>query len=160
MSGPYKFFVVLHLVSVVVGIGTVSLNGIYGSIASKRRGAEGLAVSQANFDVSQIGEKFIYAIPVFGILAVLTSDDVWGFDQTWIWLSIVLYVIALGIAHSVLIPSHRRIDELSAKLASGQGGAAEAAELEAVAKKMPPAGATANLIAVAIIVLMVWKPGV
>jgi len=86
--------------------------------------------------------------------------DVWEFDQTWIWLSILLYVVALGIAHSVLIPSHRRSNQLSATLASGQGGAAEAAELEAVAKKMPSAGATANLLAVIIIFLMVWKPGV
>ena len=154
MSGLYKLLVVLHIVSVVVGIGTVSLNGIYGSIAGKKKGPEGLAVSQANFDVSMIGEKFIYAIPVFGILAILASDDAWKFDQIWVWLSMLLYIAALGIAHAVLIPSHRKINELAAGPPSPEVGA----QMQALMKKMAPAGMTANLLAVAIIALMVWKP--
>jgi uncharacterized membrane protein len=160
MSGWYKLFVVLHLLSVVVGLGGVMLNGVYGSIAAKRKGPEGLAVSEANYSVSMLAEKFIYAIPIFGILAVLTSDEVWAFDQTWIWLSIVLYVVALGIAHAVLIPGHRRINELSAALNAGRGGPAEASALEATARTMAPAGAVTNVLVVVLIALMVWKPGV
>jgi uncharacterized membrane protein len=160
MSGWYKLFVVLHLVTVVVGIGGVVLNGVYASIAAKRKGPEGLAVSEANFTVSMLAEKFIYAIPVFGILAILASDEVWAFDQTWIWMSIVLYVVAMGIAHGVLIPGHRRINELSTALNAGRGGPAEASVLEATARKMAPAGAAVDLLAVVLIILMVWKPGV
>lgn len=155
----FELLVFLHLVAVVVGIGTVFLNGVYANISMKRQGAEGLAVSEANFEVSALAEKFIYAIPVFGILAVLASDDAYDFAETWIWLSTLLYVIAIGISHSIVIPGHRRINELSRVMGSGQGGQAEGEEMAAIGKRMAPAGMALDLLALVIIGLMVWKPG-
>lgn len=155
----FELLVFLHLVAVVVGIGTVFLNGVYANISMKRQGAEGLAVSEANFEVSALAEKFIYAIPVFGILAVLASDDAYDFAETWIWLSTLLYVIAIGISHSIVIPGHRRMNELSRVMGSGQGGQAEGEEMASIGKRMAPAGMALDLLALVIIGLMVWKPG-
>ena len=155
----FELLVFLHLVAVVVGIGTVFLNGVYANISMKRQGAEGLAVSEANFEVSALAEKFIYAIPVFGILAVLASDDAYDFAETWIWLSTLLYVIAIGISHSIVIPGHRRMNELSRAMGSGQGGQAEGEEMASIGKRMAPAGLALDLLALVIIGLMVWKPG-
>lgn len=154
----FELLVFLHLVAVVVGIGTVFLNGMYANIAMKRQGTEGVAISEANYDVSAIAEKFIYAIPVFGVLAVLANDGI-EFSQVWIWLSIVLYIAAIGVAHAVVIPGHRRLNELGRLMSSGQAGPAEGAEMEALGKRMAPAGMTLNLLAVVLIGLMVWKPG-
>lgn len=155
----FELMVFLHLVTVVVGIGTVFLNGVYANISMKHQGLEGVAISEANEKVSGIAEKFIYAIPVFGILAVLASDDAYEFSETWIWLSIVLYVAAIGVAHSIVIPSHRRLNELGRIMGSGQGGPAEGQEMAAIGKRMAPAGMTLDLLAVVLIALMVWKPG-
>lgn len=155
----FELLVFLHLVAVVVGIGTTFLNGVYATIAMKRQGVEGIAISEANFVVSDVAEKFIYAIPVFGILAVLASDDVYEFSQTWIWLSTVLYVVAVGIAHSIVIPGHRRLNELARLMSSGQGGPAEGQEMATIGKRMAPGGMALNLLAVVLIGLMVWKPG-
>ena len=66
------------------------LNGLYAAQAQKRQGPPGRAVSEANFAVTSVAEKVIYLIPVFGILLVLASDDVFKFSQTWVWLSLVL----------------------------------------------------------------------
>jgi hypothetical protein len=77
------------------------------------------------------------------------SDDVWSFGQTWIWLSIVLYVIALGISHGVMVPNGK-------KMLAGPSGPEEAA---ALGKKLAAGGMTLDLLAVVLIVLMVWKPG-
>lgn len=79
----YELLVFLHLVAVIVGIGGVMLDGLYAKQAMKGEGTEGVAVSEANFvavseanfAVSDVAEKFIYAIPVFAILAVFASDD-------------------------------------------------------------------------------------
>ena len=155
----FELMVFLHLVTVVVGIGTVFLNGVYANISMKHQGLEGVAISEANEKVSGIAEKFIYAIPVFGILAVLASDDAYEFSETWIWLSIVLYVAAIGVAHSIVIPSHRRLNELGRIMGAGQGGPAEGQEMAAIGKRMAPAGMTLDLLAVVLIALMVWKPG-
>ena len=67
-SGTYKLFLVLHILSAIIGFGAVFLNAIYGQQARARKGREGLAISQANFLVSSIGMYFIYAVFVFGIL--------------------------------------------------------------------------------------------
>ena len=157
-SGIYKTLLVLHILTAIVGLGAVMLNGIYAAQAQKRAGPGGRAVSEANYFVSNIGEKFIYAIPVFGILLVWASDKAWKFSQTWIWLSLLLYVIAIGISHSILIPGHKRINALLAEME--QGPPPQVAELQAIDKRMAPAGAALDVFVVVFLILMVWKPGV
>ena len=149
--GYYAVLKIIHIVTIVVGIGTVSLNGIYGAKAKAAGRNGGVAIGRANYDVSKVAEYFIYAIPVTGILMVI-DHDFWDWDQTWVWLSIALYVVALGISHAIQIPSARRMNEL---MAAGPPND-ETASLE---KKLGAGGMTLNLIALAIIVLMVWKPG-
>jgi hypothetical protein len=158
MSGPYKFFLVLHLLAVVAGIGTTVLNGVYGAKA-KAAGPNGGHIGKANFEVTMIAERIIYTIPIFGIILVLLSDDVWDFGQFWIWGSLILFVIALGIAHGVMVPNSKRMLELGAKMGSGQGGPSDVAAMEATGKRLAAGGMTLNLMLVAFVVLMVWKPG-
>ena len=149
----YMLLKIVHIVTVVAGIGAVSLNGLYGAKAKAAGPNGGVAISQANFDVSKVAEYFIYAIPVTGIVMMLLTDEhSWEWSQTWVWLSIVLYVAGLGITHGVMVPSSRRMIEL---LSSGPPND----ETSALEKKLAGGGTTLNLLAVAIIVLMVWKPG-
>ena len=159
MSGPYKFFLVLHILAVIAGIGTTVLNGVYGAKA-KAAGPNGGHIGRANFEVTLLAEKIIYLVPIFGILLVFLSDDRWDFGMFWIYGSLVLFAIALGIAHGVMIPSTKRLLEVGAKLGSGQGGPADGAEMEALGKRLQMGGMTLNLIIVIIVVLMIWKPGV
>ena len=148
----YTLLKIVHIVTVVAGIGTVSLNGIYGAKAKEAGPNGGVAIASANHFVSDVAEKFIYAIPVTGIL-MLVVEDYWEFSQTWVWLSTLLYVVALGISHAVMIPSSRRMIEV---MSAGPPNE-ESAALE---KKLAGGGMALNLLAVVIIVLMVWKPGI
>jgi uncharacterized membrane protein len=158
-TGLWHFVLLLHIVAVVVGIGATMLNGVYAAKARSAGGPAAGAIMQANFDVTLLAEKIIYTIPVFGILLLILSDGVYEFGQTWVWLSIVLYVIAMGIAHGVMIPSGKAMLAVGAKLGSGQGGPADAAQAEALGKKLATGGMTLDLLAVALIALMIWKPG-
>ncbi|HEV7525436.1 MAG TPA: DUF2269 family protein [Acidimicrobiia bacterium] len=162
-SGLYKTLLVLHVLTAIVGLGAVMLNGIYAAQAQKRPGPGGRAVSEANFTVSSIGEKFIYAIPIFGILLVLASDKQWKFSQTWIWLSLLIYVVAIGVSHAILIPGHKRINALLAEMEQGPppagGPPPQVVELQSIGKRMAAAGATLNVFVVVFLILMVWKPG-
>jgi len=162
ISGYYNVLLVLHVLTAIVGLGSVMLNGLYASQAAKRPGPAGRAVSEANFAVSTIGEYFIYAIPVSGILLVLASHHAWKFSQTWIWLALVLYVVAIGISHSILIPGHKKINALMAEMetAPATGGPPpQTVELQAIGKRMAAAGATLNVFVAVFLILMVWKPG-
>ena len=53
-SDGYNVVLVLHLLSVIIGLGTVFLNAIYGAQAKSRRGPDGLAIAQANLKVTEI----------------------------------------------------------------------------------------------------------
>ena len=162
-SGIYKVLLVVHILSVVVGIGAVMLNGLYAAQAQKRQGPPGRAVSEANFAVSGIAEYVIYTIPLWGILLVLVSDDAWSFSDTWIWLSIVLFIVAMGISHGVLIPGHKKINGLLLEMEQGPppagGPPPQVAQITELGKRQAAAGMTLNLLVVVFLVLMVWKPG-
>src|SRR5829696_1800736 len=157
-SGIYKFLLVLHLIAVVVGFGSVMLNGVYAARAKRAGGREGVAIAEANTFVSdKVAELFIYAVPILGILLILVSDDVWKFDQKWISFSFLLYLIGIGLSHAMLRPSVKRLNALSAQLASappnpGAGGAPpEVAELEGLEKRVGAIGAALNVLVVVII---------
>ena len=47
--------------------------------------------------MSKIGEYFIYAVFIFGVLLVVLSDEAWSFSDSWIVAAIVLYVLGLGL---------------------------------------------------------------
>ena len=166
-SDAYKIVLVLHLLSVIIGLGAVFLNAIYGAQAKSRRGPEGLAIVQANLKVTEIAQYFIYAIPIFGIGLVFMSKtdgiEIFKFSQTWVWLSLVLYIIALGLSHGILMPSVKRLQVLMGEVvAAGPpagGPPPQAAEMEQLGKRIAPVGAALNLLVIVIVALMVFKPG-
>ena len=57
----------------------------------------------------KVAEIFIYLTAVFGLGLVGLSDKIWKFSQTWIWLAIVVYVLALGVSHGLLMPRVKRL---------------------------------------------------
>lgn len=167
-SGIYKLLLVLHVLAAIVGFGGVMLNGLYGMQAKNRKGSEGLAVAEANYFVStKAAEPAIYLVFVFGILLVVTSDDVWSFGDLWVSLSMGLYVIAIGLTHGVLTPNVRRMQALMGELitmgppppqgATG-GPPPQAVELANRGRTVGAVGAALNLFVVAILFLMIWKP--
>jgi hypothetical protein len=173
-SGVYKLLLVLHIFCAIVGFGAVYLNALYGQQVRKRQGREGLAVYEANFFVSGVGQYFIYGVFVFGFLLVLTSDDAWKFDQTWVWLAMALYLVSLGVSHGVLLPAVKRMGVLMRELvamgpppAGGTGSVPErpagpppqVVEMGALGKRVGAAGAFLDVMVVVILALMVWKPG-
>ena len=162
-SGIFKALLVLHILSAIVGLGSVMLNGLYAAQSQTRPGPAGRAVSEANEAVSNIAEKVIYLIPVFGILLVLASDSAIKFSYTFVWLSLALFIGALGVSHAVLIPGHRKINELLLEMEQGPppagGPPPQLAQIQALGKRQAAAGASLNVVVAVILILMIWKPG-
>jgi hypothetical protein len=165
----YDLVLVLHLLVVIVGFGGVMLNGIYGASAKNAGGLEGLAIARANHRVSNVAEKMIYFVPVFGIALVFMSDGAIKFSETWVWLAIVVYAIAITLSQAVMMPTVNRMivlmGELSALAPVGAGGPPaggpppQAIEMQALGKKVAITGTVLNLAVVTVVVLMVFKPG-
>jgi len=140
----YNVFLLLHLMAAIVGFGAVVLNGIYDARAKRLGGAEGRAVAETNFAVSNIAEYAIYSVPIWGFAMIGLSDDAIEFSQTWIWLSLILYVVGLGIAHGVMRKGAKQLIE---------------SRTDDVEKRVAAGGAVLNVLLVIIVALMIWKPG-
>jgi hypothetical protein len=167
-SGAYHFVLVLHITAAIVGFGAVTLNAIYAQEIQKRQGPEGLAVFDANERVANIGEMFIYAVALFGIILVMMSDDYHSFGDTWVWLAILVYAAAITIVRGIHFPNLRRMRVLMGELvamgpppAGAPAGARppQVAELEERGKRAAIFGTLLNLMLVTIIFLMIYKPG-
>ena len=167
----YRILLVLHILCAIIGFGAVYLNALYGQQIRKRRGAEGIAIYEANFFVTGIGQYFIYAVFVFGFILVAASNA-WKFSQTWVWLAMTFYVIALGVSHGMLLPAVRRMGVLMKELAAAgpppganpsQGPPAgpppQVAELGTLGQRVGVTGAFLDIMVIVILALMVWKPG-
>jgi hypothetical protein len=164
LSNTFKVLLVLHILSAIVGIGGVTLNGLYAAQAQKRQGPTGRAVSEANYAVTSVAEKVIYLVPVFGILLVLASDGAFKFSMTFVWLSLTLFIAALGLSHSILIPGHKKINTLLLEMEQGPppvgGPPPQVAQIQVLGKKQASTAMVLDLILVVIVCLMIWQPGV
>ncbi len=160
-SGVYRVIVLLHILAAIVGFGGVLLNGVYAMEARKRPGPSGRAVSESNFAVSMVAEKVIFAVPLLGLAAVGASDDAWSLGDTWLWLSLVLMIVGLGIAHTVMTPGHRRINQLLAEMESSAptgGPPPQLVEVQATGRRLGMMSMVLNVLLVTILALMIWKP--
>ena len=162
----YRIVLILHILCAIVGFGAVFLNGIYAAQAKSRKGPEGLAIAEANFKVSKVGELFIYAVFLLGFALVAMSDDLLQVQPD--------LAVARGgpVRHRArhlarpLIPREKKLLALMRELvAAGPPGAGtggpppQVAQMEALGKQCAAFGGTLNVLLIVIVFLMVWKPG-
>ena len=160
-TGPYRVVLLLHILCAIAGLGGVMLNGIYTVASRNAIGHGALALVRANAKATKVAEMFIYSVPILGFALVAMSEDAWGFDQTWIWLSTVVYAVALAISIGLLLPTARQFERLVSQLETDGAPPTAAVEiaLDGLLKKQAAFGSTLHLITVALLVLMIWKPG-
>lgn len=160
-SFAYNLVLLLHITCAIVGFGGVLLNGVYASRARQLPPEQNLAVMEVNSFVSmKVAEVFIYLVPLFGLGLVSMGD--WPWSSLWVWLSLVIYVLALGLSHGVVMPTVKKMLTLQREMvAAGPpagGPPPQAAELEAMGKRVGGVSMVLDLSLVAILVLMIWKP--
>ncbi len=146
---------VLHVLSAVVGFGAIFLTGIYAGLG-RRRASE--AVRRYFAPGPNWAARAVYLVPVLGVALVETSHGTDRFAQPWIWISIVLWVLAAGLAHAVVWPGERRIQVLVLEILAGRTGARRP-ELDRACRRVERAAVAIDVAFVATLVLMVAKPG-
>jgi uncharacterized membrane protein len=161
-DGIYNVFFLLHILAIVLGFGAVMLNGVYAAQVKARTGLSALAVAEANTFVGfKVAEWIIYTVPIWGFALLGLSDGVWELGDTWVWLSLLLYLAGLGISHALLRPTVQRFNTTLGQAAAGNAGVSPASipELVALDKRLAAIGGLLNLLVVVVLVLMIWKPG-
>lgn len=125
MSTTFKIFFLLHVLSFITAFAP--------TVVSILPGNRGTAVAAAR----TVYSPALILTGLFGILMIVTSDDVFAFDQTWISLALLVWIAMNGVFHSIVMPG-RRIGS-STKVDGGQ--------------------AIMTALLVVQLYLMIWKPG-
>lgn len=160
MGTGYEVFVTLHLICVVGGFGYLAYSGLTLTLGRRRGAAIGtLEVAQ---QVSTLAELLVYGAFLFGVAAVGSSHR-WHFGQAWVIAAIVLYAAAIGVLHGLVRPSQRQYTSLAKQVASIEGPVVgtppEVRRIERLEQRIGLGWGMFNVIVVAVIVLMVVKPG-
>lgn len=157
-SNLYRFFLLLHILSAVVGFGGVIAHGMYNAKAFRSRAAEALVTLRTTASVTNIAHYGIYATLVFGMILIPQSDGFISFGDMWISMSFLVWIILVGLAHGLVRPAVKTLTQ-RAEAISGDTVLANDAEAGEAAKKLALGeGLTQLLLAVALY-LMIFKPG-
>lgn len=161
MTG-YHVLVMLHLLCVIGGFGALAYNALYMSLAQRRPAGGTGAVIEINALVSGLAELLIYAALLFGIGAVASSHSTVKFSQAWVSAAFGVYIVAIGVLHGWIKRHQRLYAGLVAKLESGADPStqqADVVELQKLEKRVGFGWGVFNVLVIAAVYLMVFKPG-
>lgn len=147
-SGTYAVLLVLHLLTVVLLVGPLALATVLSPRHVRSGNAGALADSARTTRLYALASLLtvVLGVAMIGNGAV---GDQWGFGQLWVSAALVLWLVAVALTLAVVVPAQRAA---LAHLEAGTDATAGAGHIAA-------AGGLAMLAWVAIVVLMVVKPG-
>jgi uncharacterized membrane protein len=150
-----RFFLVLHVLGAVVALGFSLSYGIWTALGDARGPAERAFALRT---ISWIDRRFTtpayVAQAATGLILVGLLD--WSLlRQSWLEISLALYVALTALAIARFAPLHRKQTELAERLADGADVEADYRSVAASALRW---GVVVTAMTLAILVLMVTKP--
>jgi Predicted integral membrane protein (DUF2269). len=147
----FKALLAAHLVLAVFAVGPL----VHAATTAGRgiRRGDGAATASAArvLRIYAIASLLVVAVG-FGLMSSkspYTHQDVAKFSETWIWVSLLLWVVAVAIVLGVVVPTLQRATRLIAAQDS----------VVALTGRVAAAGGVVGLLFLAIVVLMVYQPG-
>ncbi|QWT24394.1 DUF2269 domain-containing protein [Subtercola sp. PAMC28395] len=147
-------FMTLHVVAAVFIAGPLAILPMVG-LRAVREGNTVQAASLAKSTSLLSWLSLIIVVLGFGALGMSDPTDNFSFSDTWVWLSIVLYVVAFVLTMFVVVPALRIAGEAPA--VAGDGTVVAAAKPAGYSRIAMGSGIS-TLLLVVITVLMVAKP--
>lgn len=137
---------ILHITLAVFVIGPMAILPHTGMAALRRGDAKTARVIERSTTIMSFVSLLVFILG-FGALGVANPEEGWSFSSPWITWSMLLYVIALGLALFVVIP----------KLRKG-ADAIDAGEEHTGYGALAASNGITTLLLILVVVLMIWKP--
>jgi uncharacterized membrane protein len=147
----YPWLKTLHILFAIVAVGLNISYGIWQVRAAREPEHTGYALRGIKFLDDRVANPSYGGLLIVGVLLVLLGP--WEFTQFWVYGALVLYAALAVIAFGFYSPTLKR--QIAAYEASG----AASPEFVALGARSRAIGIVLGIIVVAIIVLMVVKPG-
>lgn len=146
----YRILFLLHIIAVVVAFAPMVIGPVL--MAQTKADGEG-SLMQAAKHMAANGRRIhfpaLVLIGLFGLGMVFSSkpegtdDALFGFDQTWVSLALLVWIVLCGVVSGMIMPNER-------KLAAGD---------LAAEGKVAAGGQIATALFLVMLYLMIWKPG-
>ena len=146
----YPWLKTLHILFAIVAVGFNISYGIWQVLAAREPEHTGYALRGIKFLDDRVANPSYAGLLVVGIILVLMR---WDFTTFWIAVAIGLYLVMGAVAILFYSPTLKR------QIAAYEAGGAQSAEFQALGARGRLIGITLGVLVVAIIVLMVVKPG-
>jgi uncharacterized membrane protein len=154
----FTVLLVLHVMGAIMGLGPTFGFAIIGpAIGKQEHPAGSLALLRVMHAIEQR-----MVLPILGVVQLVSgigliynrglNHHFFSSERAWLVAGIGLYIVALGLAMGVDVPS---MGKLIHKAEAGQIDE----EFGRLQKKVQMLGPVLTVLAVAIMVLMIWKPG-
>ena len=149
----FNLFLALHVLAVVFVIGPLA----HAATTAGRgiRTGDGAATALASRTARIYANVSVVVVILgFGLMSMKDPDTkppvkAGEFSQTWIWLSLLLWLAAMAIVQAVLVPTLDKATQLIAKQES----------VVSLTARVGAAGGVVGVLFAVIIVLMVYRPG-
>ncbi|MDW3215909.1 MAG: hypothetical protein R8G01_18065 [Ilumatobacteraceae bacterium] len=139
----YNLVLFLHIVAVLVAMAPAVVHPILFELEKRRDDGDLVALSQRIAASAQIYAIAVVVAGVIGFGLVSMSDGLIEWGDTWVWLSILVWIALNGVLHGAMFPAERQ-------LAGGDRSAM--AKIERI-------GPVLGVMVLALIYLMTVKPG-
>lgn len=164
-SFGYRFLVLLHITAAIIGFGSSFIWPVLATKARRYDPPTGHAINMVSDETSKWFTTYmIFATTIVGVVLVAVSSP-WKFSQTWVWLALVLNIVAILIAEVLHYPNLQAMLAAEGRLAAGSttpgpdGTSAEALEIEEREKNAAMYGGILHFMFLLIMIDMIWKPG-
>lgn len=98
-----------HIISAIGGFGA---NGLAGLFAGQLEPTPSEGAIKYFSAPRFVAEKLLYLVPVLGLVMILVSHGLSEIQRPWIIVGIAAWIIAIGVAHSLVWPNERKISAI------------------------------------------------
>ena len=151
-----NFWLFLHILGAIIGLGTLLSFAIIGIVAEKNPGHLAFVAKLNEALSNRLVMPFMLSMPVTGI-ALIVSAHINLTKAKWLGAAIVLYLIGIGVGLGHQRPNGMKILRLAE--AQGDTPGPPSAEIMALIKKQKSGGIVVTVLFLAVLFLMVFKPG-
>lgn len=144
----FKVLLALHLVAAVFAIGPLVHAATTASRGLRTKDAGAIATSARVSRIYAIA-SVVVVILGFGLMSAkspYTHQTVADFGDLWIWLSVLLWLVAAGLALFVIVPTLQK-------------AAGDIESAPALVGKVAASGGIVGILFAVIVFLMVYRPG-
>ena len=151
----FQLWLFLHILGAIVAFGFGFYAPVFGMMVAKEPQHGNWYMRAAKRLSNVVIIPVAISMAITGTLLVVETGGMRRFEELWLAIAVILYVIALLVVFMLQRPALNRVIALTAEPPGPEGPPAELAEN---VRKMQIYGMVLLVLTLAIVALMVWKP--